>query len=361
MAGTYDNLVILQRYVHELFMVADTEFRQILNAETGGTIVSATRPTDGNYFTDTYWGSELDLVRLEAPNVQATATKKNLQRISQVDIKTAITSDAIVWQRIANRWAGMPADEQAVRGAQRIISLFQKEKIKAAVASLVAFFARGQLSTGKDTEIEKVIHDISGSAVAETAKLDLAKLHSAKMKFGDEMDAFRGIIMHSGAFEGMGLRNIAQYSELFSGMYGQNFPKVTADGIPIFITDNPALTFQTTGPTITKYRTLLLTDMAVSIYDNGYFDSHIDVSNDNTWIERTYKAETDFNVKVKAGTWADTSKVHPKIGTTDATGVLKGLHTDDGVLDNPASWARVGLPNHGIPFKQLPGVMIISQ
>ena len=360
MAGTYDQLKRLQEYTQELYMVADTEFRQILNSDTGGTLVSVSRPKDGDFFTGTFWGSETDLVRLEAPNVLTTANEKELKRIQQVDIKTAITTDKIIWQRIANRWTGLPPDDQAAKGAERIIRLMMKTKINSLVSSLVAFFARGLLTTGKDTVIEEVIDDQGGAAAGAGFELDISKIISAKMKFGDLYGEISGVILHSGAFTKMQLRNLSQYQQLFT--YGTNFVTVTSEGLPMYVTDNPALTYTTGG--VTRYRTLLLTPGAATIFENNDFDDNVDVSNDQTWIGRSYKAETTFNIGIKAGTWANTANVHPKIGTTAATGKLIGLHTDTGVLDNPASWARVGTTgseNRGVTKKEMPGVMLISQ
>ena len=61
-------------------------------------------------------------------------------------------------------------------------------------------------------------------------------------------------------------------------------------------------------------------------------------------------------------TWSNIANVHPLIGTTNATGALAGLHTDTGVIDNPASWARVGVAEgKGIMAKEMPGVMLLHQ
>ena len=363
MAGTYDQLKILEDYTHEMFMVADKEFRQIINAETGGTLVSVSRPTPGDFYTKTYWGSETDLVDIEAPNVQTTATEAELKKVQQVDIKTAITSKKIKWQNIANRWAGYPVDDQAVKGAQRIVGLMMKKKIQALVSSLVACFARGLLSSGKDTEVEKAILVKSSTAASTPAEeMDIAKIVEGKMRLGDDYGEITGAIMHSGAFTKLNLRNLSQYSELFSGQYGTNFVTRTADGIPVYVTDNPILTYTPSGG-VPKYRTLLLKPGAATIYENNDFDSNIETSNDHTWIERSYKAEQSFNIGVDAFTWASLTAVHPKLGTTAiASGATQGLKSNAGVLDNPASWARVGVAEaRPVLLKNLPGVMVITQ
>jgi len=359
---TYSNLKILEDYTHEMFMVADKEFRQIINAETGGTLQSVVRPTDGNYHIKTYWGGETDLVDIEAPNVQTTASTAELKKVQQVDIKTAITSKKVFWQNIANRWGGYPVDDQAVKGAQRIVSLMMKKKVQALVAALVACFSRGLLASGKDTEVEKAILNKSPTAASTPAEeMDISKVIEGKMRLGDDYEEVTGAIMHSGAFSKMNLRNLSQYSELFSGQYGTNFVTRTADGIPVYVTDNPALTFTPTGG-VPKYRTLLLKPGAATIYENNDFDSNVDTDNDKTWLERSYKAEQTFNIGIDAFTWDSLTAIHPKLGTTNGTGLLMGLHTDSGVLDNPASWKRVGVAeSRPVLKKNLPGVMVITQ
>ena len=361
MAGTYDQLVQFQDYMREMYMQADLEFRQAINAETGGTITMVTRPTPGNFFPKTTYGREDDLVRNEAPNVRGSATEKQLKQIQQVDIKTGVTSDKIYVQDIANRWSGRSADEQLVLGAQEIIRQMMKNKVTVAYACLVAFLSRGLLTSGKDTEIEKVILDkTTGNTAVAAQQMDLGKLLEAKSVFNDRRDDITGIVMHGACFGKMQARNLASYSDLFSGRFGSNFAVTDSEGTPIYRTDNPALTF--TEGNVTKYRTLLLTRDAVTVYNSGQFSSNIEGSNENTWIEHSYKAEDIYNIGIKAGTWASTTAVHPKLGTTAGTGKLAGLHTDAGVLDNPASWARLGVAeSKPVTFKHLPGVMLITQ
>ena len=364
MATTYQNLKMFEDYMQRVYMQADLEFQEKVNAETGGTIRVLSRPTKGNFHSETTYGTEKGLVRNEAPNVRTAAAEKELKEISQVDIKTGVTSDRIFWQDIALSWAGKSPQEQAVLAAQAITGEMMKNKVETAYKCLVAFFGLGQLAGAqaslKDSEIEKVIDDQSGSTTADpTKQMDLDKLISAKMKLQDRFSDISGVVMHGSCFGQMQIRNLSKYSELFSGRYGMNFVYTTSDGLPIYVTDNPALTF-TQG--VRKFRTLLLKPGAVSIYGNNAFKANTETSNANVWIEENYKAEDHYNVGVMAGTWRTTTNVHPKIGTTDYTGVLAGLHSDSGVLDNPTSWRRLGqAEGKAVDFKHLPGVMLITQ
>lgn len=358
MAGTYDQLQVLQDHAYRAFQVTDTTFRQIINAETGNTLVIQSRPTPGNFYTDVYWGNDADKVSLEAPNVQSPVTNDQFKQVAQVDIKTGAVMKPYEWQSIGAQWIGISPEQQAMVWGRTAAESFMRKKIESLVASLVACFGKGQLTSGKDTEIEKVIDNQSGSTASAANKIDLAKLIQARGKFGDLFGALTGVIMHSGAYFAMHDRNLSQYQQLFS--YGTVFVDRTIGGLPIFVTDLPILTFVQSG--VTKYRTLLLRPMAAMLYENGDYQQHFDVSNGKTWIETTVQAQQTFNVKIRAMTWASTSAIHPKLGTTSATGLLTGLKTNAGVLDNPASWNRVGTAEgKAVTFKELPGVMLVTQ
>lgn len=359
MAGTYDQLIMFEDYMREIYMQADLEFRQSVGAETGGTIEVVTRPTPGDYFPKQTYGREDGLVHSEAPNVRGNATEKELTQIQQVDIKTGLASDKIYWQDIANRWAGRSPDEQMVLAAQEISAQMLKEKVRTVYASLVSLFARGLLSSGKDTVIEQVIDDQSGSAANVANQMDLGKLLGAKAKLHDRYDDIAAIIMHGQCFGQMQIRNITQYSDLFSGRFGTNFVRTDSEGTPIYVTDNPALVYT---DTVRKFRTLLLKRGAATVYESGAFSSNIEGSNDKTWIEHSYKAEDIFNIGLMAGTWASLTALRPKLGALAASGKLGGLSTASGALNNPGSWARLGVAEgHGVSFKHLPGVMLLTQ
>ena len=368
MAGTYDQLQVLQDHAYRAFQVTDTTFRQIINDETGNTLVIQSRPTPGNFYTDVYWGNDRDKVSLEAPNVQNTVTNQQFRQVSQVDIKTGAVMQPYEWQSIGAQWIGITPEQQAMVWGRTAAESFMRKKIEALVASLVAFFSKG-LNTagtavgggGSDTEVAKVLDDQSGSSENDANKLDAGKLLQAQGKFGDMFGALSGVIMHSGAFFGMQGRNLDQYQRLFS--YGTVFVDRTLIGLPIFVTDLPILTFR--QGSVTKYRTLLLRPMAGMLYENGDYQQHFDISNGKTWIETTVQAQQTFNVKIRAATWANTSNIHPKLGTTDGANLLIGTHTNAGVLDNRASWERVGNvgsdKSRAVTFKELPGVMMYSQ
>lgn len=366
MAGTYDKLKIFNQYAHMAFQYADTTFRQILNDQTGGTITSQVRPKDGNYCIESYWANDANQAVLEAPNVQATVSGEEFTQVQRVDIKVGCRMKQYQWQNFATRWAGIPDDQQGALWGRTVAESFNRRKIESVVSSLVACFVKGMLTSGKDTEIEKIIDDQSGSSTqvaANERRLDLSKLIVARGKFGDAFSDITGVIMHSGAFFGMQAENLRSFQELF--LYPGSFVTRSPDGLMFFVTDLPVLTYQKNS--VNNYRTLLLRPMAATIFENNDFRQHIEDSNGKTWIETTAQAQQSFNIGVKGMTWADTTKVHPKLGSTSratnaATAQFSHTTSDSGVLDNPASWARIGTSeSKPLTFKELPGVMLISQ
>ena len=369
MAGTYDKLKIFNQYAHMAYQYSDTTFRQILNQQSGGTITSQVRPKDGNYCIESYWANDADQAELEAPNVQATVTGEEFTQVQRVDIKVGCRMKQYQWQNFATRWAGIPDDRQGALWGRTVGESFNRKKLESVVASLVACFAKGLTAAGvtKDTEIEGLIDDQSGGATADQSKrLDLSKIIAARGKYGDAFGKIKAVVMHSGAFFGMQTENLRSFQQLF--LYDGAFVLRSPDGLMFYVTDMPILTYLTGSPrTLPKYRTLLLREQAATIYENNDFRQHIEDSNGKTWIETTAQAQQSFNIGVKGMTWHDVTKVHPKLGTTNlrtnaATDIVDGLHSNDGVIDNPGSWSRIGTAeSKPLTKKELPGVMLLSQ
>ena len=369
MAGTYDRYIKYNELAYKTFRYADTTFRMILNEQTGGTLTSSLRPTKGNYYSDVVWGNQANKAELAAPNVQSAVTAEQQRQLQRIDIKVGCRMPQYAWQSIASDWIGISRDEQAAIWGRTVAESFIRIKIESIVGALVAGFSKGIIGTGapgaigaKDTEIEKVIDDQSGSAVGLDKRLDVSKLLVAQGKFGDMAGAITGIIMHGSAFFGMQAENLRSFQNLF--MYQGSFVATSSTGLRIFVTDVPALTFK--EGSVTKYRTLLLRPNSANIFENGDFDQNISRDNGKTWIETTAQAQQTFNVGIRGLTWSNIASIHPVMGTTDVTGTgtakLAGLHMNAGVLDNPASWERVGTDEtQPITFKELPGAMIISQ
>lgn len=362
MAGTYSQLHIMNDFAYEEYMVADTTFRDILNERSGGAIVVKVRPQDeraGDFFTQNYYGAEIKKARLEAPNVQTGTTAREFKQIKQVDIRTGLVFDQYQWQSVASEWINQPPEGMARMFGRTVAESFNREMQEAAIAVLFACFGNGLRTSSPDAVVASVINDISGTTTSDlTKRLDLGQITQSRLLLGDGYEDASVILMHSGAFAGMTGKNLLDYKELF--VYGNTFQQATTEGLPIYISDLPLLTYR--DGQATKYRTFILKRDALTIYDNGNLRIHFETSTGKTWIEDTAQAQMFINIKPMAFTWADTANVHPKIGTTNATGKLVGLHTNDGVLDNQASWKRVGIDeSRALTKKELPGVLIISQ
>ena len=361
--ATYDQLAILQRWAVHTFRYTDVSYRKILNEQTGGTIVSVTQDTPGNYFEDVYWGNDPDIVVLDDPGDNATATAAELKQIKIRDVKVAARANMYEWQSIAARWMRSSPQAIAQVWGRTVAESMLKVRVKAAMNALVACFSKGlkndgTLAAGGDTELFKVIRNDSGTTASDANKMDIAKLIAARGQFGDLFGEITGVIMHSGAYFAMQGRNLSQFNELF--MYGNSFITRTADGMPIFVTDNPILTFA--EGTVTKYRTLLLRPMAVVIRDHSDFEALIDRQSGTKWINTRAQAQQTFSIYIKGMTYTATV-AHPVFAAATSTAkLLTGVGTTANALDNPASWGRGGV-TEGKPLtaKEMPGVMLITQ
>lgn len=359
---TYGNVHVMNDFAYDEYQVADTTFRDILNERSGGAIVVKTRQQDeraGDFFTQNYYGAEARKARVEAPNVQRPTTAREFKQIKQVDIRTGLVFDQYKWQSIASEWINQPPEGMARLFGRTVAESFNREMQEVAIASLLACFGNGLRTSSPDAVVKSVISDISGGTTADaTKRLDLDKITQARLLLGDRYEDATVIVMHSGAFAGMTGRNIAEYKEMF--VYGNTFQRISTEGLPIYIADLPLLTY--TDGSATKYRSFILKRDALTIYDNGNLRIFFQTSTGQTWIEDTAQAQMFINIKPMGFTWADTANVLPKLGTTAATGILSGLSTNSGVLDNQASWKRVGIDEgRALTKKEMPGAMVISQ
>ena len=364
--ASFSQLAILQRWAIHTFRYADVSYRKILNEQTGGTLISRGRMTPGSYYQDVYWGNDPDIVVLDDPSDNSTVTNSELKQVSQFDVKVAARAKPYEWQSIAFKWQGTTPESAAQAWARTVAESMLKIRVSALTSALVACFSKG-ISTngatvggsGADTELAKVVKDDSGTTESDNNKLDLAKLISARGQFGDLYGLITGVIMHSGAFFGMQDRNIKTYQELF--MYPGTFVTMTADGLPIYVTDNPILTI--TDSNVVKYRTLLLRPMAACLFDHSDFEAHIDRTNGTKWINTTAQAQQTFSLFIKGLTWKTRSAIHPGFAAAkSSTKLLTGVGTTANAIDTPASWDRVGTSeSKALTAKEMPGVMLISQ
>ena len=361
MASQFPNVNVMNDFAYDEYMVADTTFRDILNEQSGGAFVVEVRPQDeraGDFFTTNFYGAEIDKARLEAPNVQTATTARQFKQVKQIDIRTGAVFDQYEWQSVASEWINQPPEAMARLFGRTVAESFNRKMQEAAVSSLIACMSTGIAGT-PDSVVAELIHDIGGATTPDaTKRLDMDQLTQARLRFGDRYEEATVVLMHTGAYAGMTSRNLSEYKELFT--FGNNVQRRTSEGLPIYLSDLPILTFR--QGTATKYRTLILKRRSVVIYDNDNFRMLFDTSTGQTWIQDTAQAQMFFNIKPMGFTWANTSNVHPKLGTTNDSGKRLGLHTDTGVLDNVASWKRVGVDEgRALTKKELPAVMIISQ
>ena len=357
--ATYNNLAILQRWAIHTYRYMDISYRRIINEQTGGTVVSQMTDTPGSYFQDVKWANEQDAMVLDDPSNQATVTPKELKQISQFDVKVAARSTHFQWQRIAFRWMRENPERAARTWARTIAESSFKLRNSAIFSALMACFYRG-IGTGKDTEIEKIIDDQSGTTASDANKLDVAKLLEAQGKYGDLYGDIRGIVIHSAPFFTMQARNLTTYNELF--MYPGTFTTMTNTGLPMFVTDNPILAFTHNG--VKKYRTMFLRSEAAILRDHSDFDMLIDTTGGQKWINTTAQAEQTYSLCIKGMSWKTRSAVHPIFAAAKSpnTSLAHGLGTTANAIDTPGSWERVGTAESApLVARELPGILLITQ
>lgn len=363
--ATFSDIKILQDWALTSFRYTDTTFRQLLNEQTGGTIVSQGMQTPGSYYQEVYWANDSNQAVLDDPNSQAAVTNEALKQVSQFDVKVAARMKPYEWQSIAHRWQGSSPEQQAIIWGRTVAESFMRLKIEAICGALVAGFSKAIRTDGSavggagtDAEFVKVVNNQSGTTANNANRLDLSKLIVARGLLGDMASDIRGVIMHSGAFYGMQAENLRSFQEVFT--YDTAFVTRSPDGLMFYVTDLPILTFTQAG--VTKYRTLLLRPMAAILRDQTDYEQYIDRSNGQKWIQTTAQAQQTYSLCIKGLSWTDRARIHPTFGSTSGLLLRSGTKTDTGAIDNPASWERVGTSeSKAVGHKELPGVMLISQ
>ena len=363
--ATFADLKILQDWALTSFRYSDTTFRQLLNEQTGGTIVSQAMQTPGSYYQEVYWANDSNQAVLDNPNDQQAATNESLKQVSQFDIKVAARMKPYEWQSIGHRWQGTTPEQQAIIWGRTVAESFMRLKIESICGALVACFNQGINTagtavggTGADAEVAKVIENQSGTAASPDNRVDMSKLMLARGKMGDMAGDIRGIIMHSGAYYGMHAENLKQFKEVFT--YDTAFVMRSPEGLMFYVTDLPILTF--TDNNVVKYRTLLLRPRAAVLRDQSDYNQLIDNPSGQKWIQTVAQAEQTFSLFIKGFSWKTRATIHPGFGTTSDVKLKIGTKTNAGAIDTPASWERVGTAeSKPITFKELPGVMLLSQ
>lgn len=171
----------------------------------------------------------------------------------------------------------------------------------------------GALVAAISTE-SSMVFDTRGTADAVNSKADETSITVRNMNrglglLGDKRSRLRMLVMDSAVHTELLDNQIAEKLGEVSGAIIYGAANGTY-GLPQYVTDSPALTFeqdvsaaQDDSDIITRHRILALTEQALVIQQNNYFDMVTEKKGGGENIVLSWQAEGSYLVKVKGFSW----------------------------------------------------------
>jgi hypothetical protein len=293
----------------------------LFNGASANTIVLTSGENVGDYDFDTLFSAVGNIVINRDATASGSLTPVDLEQLKSASVKVGggtqlmrVTDTQFKWINQDPEQAGMAFGVQVAQGMLAYM-------LNSAIASFVAA-----------TEAQSAIYtDATGG------KASLASLNSGASKFGDRSSSIAAWVMHSTSLHDIFGANLVNAQNLFT--FGT--VRIVDDGFgrPLIMTDSPHLVDVDGGGTGTNhYYQLGLVQGALLLEDNGTYEVYDDKDISKVNVERTMKAEFDFNLGLKGYTW-DT-----------ASG---GASPSDADLATATNWDKVATD-----VKDLAGVLV---
>lgn len=230
-------------------------------------------------------------------------TPEKIERAEHTNFRTYFKLNSIEWMDEAFNTADKMGKEAIM---YMVGGQLARKKLRSAITQAINICA---------TAIES--GDTSGGGTGATV-LDLVTgtpknfvqtdINKARMKFGENYNRLRIMVMHSSVFFVLAQNQTVNYSYDLGGgvtLYG-GIPATL--GMPFIVTDQPGLVY-TTGGGDTAYKTLLLTEGAVTVGDASPINAGLNTILGKENIMHGYQAEWSmwnnvkgYQLKAAAGT-----------------------------------------------------------
>ena len=252
----------------------ETYRTDVFNTNSRGTVTMGTRNQKAYKATSWNWNRLGRKTQFRNPEVMEDIPDQLLTEYSTSSIKFAMRWGPDLLDVSSGDFKGVTMAEMgAVRGAQ-IAAENVGFRAQCVIHALVGAFGNSNLSSLTTTKA-KADHATSATAADDNSRMKFEHFLDARSVLGDMYNDVRVWFMHSKPWHDMTKINAANTNRFFGidslrlGMF---------DGVPIIVTDNPALVVPavTTGNArhVTRYRTLGLRPMAMRIDRAGEFREH---------------------------------------------------------------------------------------
>lgn len=277
MALTFlSDLLPYDQYLRSGYIEQLTYAVNILNAASGGTIrlesenVTGTKKHEA-YFKDFGTMSRRDIT------VDTAQTASKIERAEHTAFKTFWKFEPVAWQWSAFKTSDNMTNEEVMLIVGRKLA---EKKIEFTVKRAITITCA---AIGSQAAL---VVDSEANNFTVATEID------AMSKFGDAASRLKALVMHSAVYftlvkdQTLNTKyNLGEGLMMFGG-------SPATMGKPVIVTDNDELTY--TKDDATLYRTLFLTDGAVTLRDNGNTQYAMDTQLGNENITQLFQGEGDM-------------------------------------------------------------------
>jgi hypothetical protein len=279
----------------------------ILNAGSAGTIKLESELTTGFKKNEAFFKDFGKISRRDVTS-DADQTAHKIERNEYTAFKTFWKFEPVQWSWTAFKTADNMSNEEVMylvgkKLAEKKIEYTVNQAITIACAAIGSVASLNVDSSAKNISV-----------------MDILK---AKQRFGDQAAKIKALVMHSSTYFTMvGDQMLNSKYTLGEGLAMYGGAPATA-GLPVVVTDNPELIVSGEGANAI-YRTLALTDSAVTLKDNGNTQFAMNTLTGKENIQTIFQGEGDMWNYVKGYQLKSTV----------------GNNPDDTALSNSANWEQ---------------------
>lgn len=315
------DLKVFNEQTHTVITETIAQEVEKFNAASGGAIILATKPTQGDFDIRSSFKEIANLVRYRNAYGSGAAPTAKLEQLLNIAVKVAAGTPEISWEPQQYKWT--------LQNPELAALTIGKQLGKARIAHM--------LNTG----IKAAVAAISGNTYmvsgAGTDAASLKALNKGSAKMGDRSMALRAWVMHSATIHNLFENALTNTENLFS----YDTVNVIRDpfGRLFVVTDSPDLVDTSGANPI--YRTLGLVEGGALVHDNADFYSTLQEVTGSENITAKYQAEWSYNTAVYGYAW-DTA--------------AGGKSPNAAALGTSANWDKTATSN-----KNTAGVLVLTK
>ena len=278
----HSDMQIFDEYVYTTFTETIDQQVMLFNEATRGAIILTSESNQGDYKYQAFYKAFTTQARRRDVYNKSAVTAQDLSQESLVSVKVGLGHGPFAFDVSQFSYVQRNLEEAAIAIGEQVAAATMQDKLNTAVgAARAAIVNQGSL-------------DYDGTS----GTLDIGDLNKGAALFGDKAQDILCWVMHSKAYFDLTDAAITNTNQLFE--FGTI--NVTTDGFgrPLVVSDIPELVISGTPD---NYHTLGLVSSGIVVEDNGDFQSNTQTNNGQSNIERTWQAESTYQIQLKGYSW----------------------------------------------------------